>query len=296
MQTISRRIFLGTTAMGIVAARYLPLDAMGSASIPFDWPLSFQSWGMRELLAKDFENTLGKIRALGYKGIEMCSSNGYKQFGFGPTANLKVTEIRQKIEAADLFCKTCHFMHWELRGDALQNTISYGKELGLHDLVLSAAALRNDATLDAWKEVADELNKAGEVVKNAGLQLVYHNHTIGPEINGVQLYDELMRLFDPDLIKMQFQIASISEGFDVIEYIAKYSGRYISLHMHDWDPEQKKIVPIGQGVVDWKKLLATVKESGISEYGMIVEMETRPPDDPFEALASSYTYLNSLEI
>ncbi len=296
MQTISRRKFLGTSAMGIMAVSYLSLDSMEPAMMPFGWPLSFQSWGMRELLAKDFDNTLRKIRGLGYKGIEMCSPRGYKQFGFGPLANLKVDELRQKIKDADLFCKTCHFMHWELRGDELQNTITYGKELGLHDLVLSAAALPEDATLDDWKKVADELNKAGEQIRDAGLQLVYHNHTIGPELNGVQLYDELMRLFDPELIKMQFQIACISEGFDVIAYIAKYSGRYIALHMHDWDPEQKKIVPIGQGVVDWKKLLTTARKGGISDYGMIVEMETNPPDDPFEALALSYTYLNNLEI
>ncbi len=128
------------------------------------------------------------------------------------------------------------------------------------------------------------------------MQLVYHNHTIGPEINGEQLYDLLMGLFDPELIKMQFQIASISEGFDVIEYIAKYHGRYISLHMHDWDPVKKKIVPLGQGVVDWRKLLVTAWQSGIADYGMILELESRPPDDPLEALAISYTYLNDLKI
>ena len=126
------------------------------------------------------------------------------------------------------------------------------------------------------------------------LQLVYHNHTIGPEINGEQLYDLLMGLFDPELIKMQFQIASISEGFDVIDYIAKYNGRYTSLHMHDWDPVQKKIVPLGQGIVKWKKLLKTARKSGISDYGLILELESRPPDDPVEGLSVSYKYLQEL--
>ncbi len=296
MNKISRRKFLETSAMGAVALSSLPLESFKPATTPFNWPLSFQSWGVKDLLAKDFDNTLRKIQALGYKGIEMCSPNGYKMSGFGPLTKFTVTELRKKIEDAGLFCKTCHFNHFELKGDALQNTIAWGKELGLHDIVLSAAALREDATLDEWKQVAEELNKAAVQVRDAGLQLVYHNHTIGPEINGEQLYDLLMDLFDPELIKMQFQIASISEGFDVIDYIAKYRGRYISLHMHDWDPVKKKIVPLGQGVVDWKKLLITAWQSGIADYGLILELESVPPDDPIEALAISYTYLNDLKI
>lgn len=95
---------------------------------------------------------------------------------------------------------------------------------------------------------------------------------------------------------MQFQLASVSEGFDVVSYISKYSGRFNSLHIHDWDAAQKKIVPTGKGVVDWKKLLETAKKSGIAEYGMIVEMETRAPGDPLQDLIECYNYLNNLKI
>jgi sugar phosphate isomerase/epimerase len=296
MEKISRRKFIGTSAIGALALGSLPLESFKISPTPFNWPLSFQSWGVKDLLAKDFDNTLRKIQALGFKGIEMCSPNGYKMSGFGPLTKLTVTELRKKIEDAGLFCKTCHFMHFELKGDAVPTTIEYAKELGLHDIVLSAAALGEDATLDQWKQATEELNQAAVLVKDAGLQLVYHNHTIGPEINGEQLYDILMGLFDPDLIKMQFQIASISEGFDVIGYLAKYRGRYISLHMHDWDPVKKKIVPLGQGMVDWKKLLVTAWQSGLADYGLILELESVPPDDPIQDLSTSFTYLNNLEI
>jgi hypothetical protein len=36
--------------------------------------------------------------------------------------------------------------------------------------------------------------------------------------------------------------------------------------MHDWDPEKKKIVAIGQGVVDWKKLLIKTWQSDLANY------------------------------
>jgi sugar phosphate isomerase/epimerase len=294
MQKFSRRKFIGTSAMGALALGSLPLESFKLSPTPFNWPLSFQSWGVKDLLAKDFDNTLKKIQEIGFKGIEMCSPQGYKNSGFGPLTKLTVSELRKKIEDAGLFCKTCHFQQSEVTGDALPKTIEWAKELGLHDIVLASAALRNDATYDQWKGVVDILNESALKIKDAGLQFVYHNHTIGPEINGEQLYDILMRLFDPELVKMQFQIASISEGFDVIGYLEKYHGRYTSLHMHDWDPEKKKIVPLGQGIVDWKKLLLTAKDSGISEYGMILELESRPPDDPVQDLATSYSYLETL--
>jgi len=294
MQKISRRQFLGTAAMGAVAASYLPLDSCTKVTTPFKWPLSFQSWGVREQIVNDFDGTLHKLGAVGYKGVEMCSPKGYEWAGFAPLIKIEASDMRKRIEDAGLFCKSCHMQQREVVGDGLPGTIEWAKKLGLHVLVIASAALAEDATLDDWKKVAEEFNKSGEVIKKAGLQLAYHNHTIGPELNGEQLYDILMRLFDPSLIKMQFQIACISEGFDVIEYIAKYSGRFISLHMHDWDPVNKKIVPLGKGVVDWKKLLTTAKAGGIADYGMILELESQPPDDPFEALVVSYEYLNTL--
>jgi sugar phosphate isomerase/epimerase len=135
------------------------------------------------------------------------------------------------------------------------------------------------------------MNKSAEEVKNAGMQMVYHNHSIGPEYNSEKLYDILMRLFEPDLIKMQFQLAVVSEGIDVVDCISKYPGRYISLHIHDWEPAQKKVVPTGKGVIDWKKLLEAAKKSGIAEYGLIVEMETNAPGDPLQDLVECYKYL-----
>jgi sugar phosphate isomerase/epimerase len=296
MKTTDRREFLKTSSIGIVAALCLHGELFGKESTPFNWPLSFQSYGVREMLGKDFVGTMKKLRTVGYKGIEMCSPKGYEKSGFGPLIPLSPEDLRKKIEDADMFCKSCHFQHPELKLDKIQQTIDYGKRLGLKDLVISAAWIKENATLDEWKVVADELNKSAEQAKKAGLQMVYHNHSIGPEINGEKLYDILMRLFDPGLIRMQFQLAVASEGADVIGYMAKYPGRYISLHIHDWDPVQKKIVPTGKGIIDWKKLLETAKKSGISDYGLIVEMETRAPGDPLADLIECHDYLSKLNI
>ena len=296
MKTINRREFLGTGAVGLLAAINMPADIFGSASTPFNWPLSFQSYGLREMIGGDFVGTLKKMRSVGYKGIEMCSPKGYEKSGFGPLTAFSPEDLRKKIEDAGMFCKSCHFQHPELKPDKINETIDYALKLGLSDVVISAALIKKEATLDDWKVVAGELNKSAEEVKKAGMQMVYHNHSVGPELEGEKLYDILMRLFDSKLIKMQFQLASVSENVDVIGYIAKYPGRYVSLHIHDWNPAQKKIVPTGKGVIDWKKLLETAKKSGIADYGMIVEMETRAPGDPLADLIECFEYLNGLKV
>jgi sugar phosphate isomerase/epimerase len=296
MKTITRRRFIGTSALGILAAAYFPSCASDRKSNPFGWPLSFQSYGVKDLLAVDFEGTLHKLQSIGFEGVEMCSPKGYQDPGFANLRTITAAGLKNKIEAAGLFCKSCHFQHPEIKNDALQETIRFSKDLGLKDIVVSAAWLPENAGIDDWKKFAEEMNLAGNVIQKEGMQLVYHNHSIGPEIEGGLLYDVLMRLFDPELVKMQFQIACVSEGFDVIGYIAKYPGRYISLHMHDWDPKSKQIVALGKGIVDWKKLLTTAKESGVADFGLILELETRSPGDPMQDLIESYQYLRTLKL
>ncbi len=139
-----------------------------------------------------------------------------------------------------------------------------------------------------WAKAAGELNKLGERTKKAGIQLGFHNHNGEfKEIDGVLIYDKLMSEFDPKLVKMQFQVAVISLGYQAAPYFKKYPGRFISLHLADWSTAEKKSVPVGAGVVDWKELFAAAKMGGVQNY--FVEMN-------LDALKASYPYLHNLKV
>lgn len=271
---------------------------------PFDRPISFQSYGMKGEIEKDFPGTLRKVRELGFSGVEMCSPIGYKGSGFGNLVAIPPAEIKRQIADSGLFCKSSHFQAKEMLGDATAKSTEYGAALGLSDIIMSGAGVPSNATLDDYRKFADAANKAGRIVKAAGLRLGYHNHSIGPEFDGKPLYDSLMEMLDPDLVTMQFQIASITGGYDIIAYLEKYAGRYSALHMHDWDPKAQspspdskgKIVPVGEGIVDWVTLLKTAQKSKIADHGFIVEIESLPPDSPFEGLRRSINYLKTLKI
>jgi sugar phosphate isomerase/epimerase len=87
--------------------------------------------------------------------------------------------------------------------------------------------------------------------------------------------------FDPQLIKMQFQVSVVSLGYQAADYFEKYPGRFISIHLQDWSPEQKKEVALGQGVVDWNRLFAAAKKAGVKNYFVELEGDDLKTSVPF---------------
>ena len=154
-------------------------------------------------------------------------------------------------------------------------------------MVCSSFDLPKTAVLDDWLKAADKLNKAAEKIKKAGMQTGCHNHHMEFAMLDNQLiYDALMNRFNPDLVKMQFQTQVITLGYKASTYFNKYPGRFISSHLSDWTADKKE-VPIGQGIIDWKEFFAAAKTGGVKYF--YVEMK-------FETLAPSATYLKQLTL
>jgi sugar phosphate isomerase/epimerase len=274
MKKLSRREFLGVSAAGIgsaVLASQIPLD-LKAGVLPgsMKMPVGFQVWTVKESLVKDFPGTLKKMAGLGYQSMEMCSPPGYESSGFGPLMNLKAKEMKQIIDDAGLICPSSHYGMDELR-KSLDERITFALESGQTQMILSSFGLPEKATLDDWMKAADELNKMGLKAKVAGIQMGFHNHHGEfQQIDGTLIYDALMKQFDPEYIKMQFQVAVINIGYKASEYFTKYPGRFISAHLADWSTVKKSEVPVGQGIVDWKEFFATVDTGGIKN--IFVEM------------------------
>ena len=116
------------------------------------------------------------------------------------------------------------------------------------------------------------------------MQAGFHNHEFEfATLDGQLIYDALMGRFDPDLVKMQFQTEVINLGYKASTYFKKYPGRFISSHLSDWTADKKE-VPVGQGVIDWKEFFAAAKTGGVKNF--FVEMDL----DKFK---DSATYIHS---
>jgi len=109
-------------------------------------------------------------------------------------------------------------------------------------------------------------------MRPSGIQLGFHNHDFEfHKIDGELIYDKLMGAFNPALVKMQFQVSVAGLGYQAADYFEKYKGRFISMHLQDWSPTEKKEVPLGEGEVDFGKLFAAAKAAGVKNY--FVELE-----------------------
>ncbi len=287
MSTISRRHFLGKGAMTLAAVTYLGSEAQQVRADPLGLPIGCQLYPVGKQIAQDFEGTLRQLAAIGYRTIELCSPPSYEKSGFAPLVKMTAAQVRKTIEGAGLRCESSHYQFRELK-ENLDDRIGYAKELGLKHMILSTFGLPRNASVADWMKAAGELNKIGEQVKKQGIQLGFHNHNFEfQEIDGVLIYDKLMGEFDPKLVKMQFQVAVISLGYQAATYLKKYPGRFSSLHLADWSATEKKPVPVGMGVVDWKGLFAAAKAGGVENY--FVEMN-------LDALKASYPFLHDLKV
>ena len=272
MNPINRRKFISTTTKAgaaVIILSKLPLDLFEAAR-KTGMPLGFQSWTLRDQLSKDFSGTLKMMADLGYKQIEMCSPKGYEQIGFGAFTKMKTADIRKTIEDAGMTCPSCHFGSAEFNDENIDDRIAFAKELGLTQMICSTFWLPKTATIKDYQDSADKLNKAAEKINKAGLQTGFHNHDFEfAMLEGKLIYDELLARFDPKLVKMQFQTQVIVHGYKAADYFNKYPGRFISAHLSDWSADKKEM-PLGQGVIDWKEFFVAAKKGGVKN--MFVEM------------------------
>lgn len=289
MKAVNRRSFIAKTAAGAGATfvlSQLPKQLLAGARAA-DIPIGFQTWTVREMLAKDFAGTLKMMAAQGYRLAEMCSPKGYKDIGYGPLLNMKTTEMRKIIEDAGMSCPSCHFGSGEFDESNLDDRIQFAHDLGLTQMICSTFWLPKTAKLDDYRAAADKLNKAAEKIKTAGLQTGFHNHDFEfATLDGELIYDALMKAFNPDLVKMQFQTEVINLGYKASDYFKKYPGRFISSHLSDWTADKKE-VPVGQGVIEWKEFFTAAKTGGVKNF--FVEMELRN-------LKDSASYIKSLRV
>ncbi|MGB6497465.1 MAG: TIM barrel protein [Candidatus Acidiferrum sp.] len=287
MGEISRREFLKNAATTAAAASILSAGAFDLDANPLGLPIGCQTWPVREGIAKDFPGTIKMLAGAGFHHIELCSPVGYDDSGFGGLAKYKGAELRKMLNDWGVHCISSHFSMEELRKNQ-EERIAWAKDLGLTQMLVASLGGPEHPTMDDVKRAADEYNKIGEKAAAAGIQQGLHNENFETSsVDGQRTYDLLFGLLDPKLVKFQFQISTISEGFDAAEYFTKYPGRFISMHVQGWSAKTKKIVPVGQGTLDWRKIFTAAGPAGVKNY--FVEMD-------FEKMKASVPYLRSLKV
>ena len=283
MSNKSRRTFLKSTAAASILAS-LPLRAHAN---PLGLPIGCQTWPVRESIAKDFPGTIKTLAAAGFQSIELCSPIGYADSGFAGLAKYSAAELKKILADNGVTCVSSHFGIDELRKDQ-PASIAWAKAIGLTQMLVPSLSGPKNPTLDDVKRIADEYNKMGELAAKSGIQQGLHNEGFElSHVNGKRTYDLLLELLDPKLVKFQFQVSTIADGYDAAEYLTKFPTRFISMHVQGWDLKKNTYAVVGQDSLDWKKIFSAAKSANIKNY--FVEMN-------LDLMRASVPYLRSLQV
>jgi sugar phosphate isomerase/epimerase len=237
MRGISRRKFLKTASASVAFAAACT-EARWLMANPLGLPLGLQLYSVRDLLPKDYEGTLRELSALGYREVEAA---GF----FGRSAS----DVKHAMEQAGLHCVSAHYSYADL-APRLAEAIEFGTALGLEYIICASPGLpdgspaksadkkvaREAMTLGDWRWNAEQFNRMGERVNAAGIKFGYHNHTAEfRAVDGVVIYDELLRLTDPAKVTMEMDCGwVIVAGKNPVDYFRRYPTRISLLHVKDF--------------------------------------------------------------
>jgi sugar phosphate isomerase/epimerase len=290
-RSMTRRDFLQQGAAAAVALATSP----SLLADPLGLPIGCQTYPVRSSINSDFAGTMRGLSAAGFQTIELCSPFGYKDFS--SLAQYKPQQLRGMLHDYGLTCISAHFDTGELFNHA-EERIEWAKGLGLTQMAtasLGFGTLREGVapTVDDVNRVTDLFNTFAAKAHAAGMVAVLHNEVFEvTSIDGKRVYDMEIARLNPETVKLQFQVSTMQNGFDPVDYFTRYPHRYISMHCQDWvmTPDGKaKEVPLGQGVVDWKKVFTAAGKAHIKNY--FVELEQDPA-----LMAQSVPYLKSLQV
>jgi sugar phosphate isomerase/epimerase len=274
MAALSRRELIGV----FLAAGVVKLDAN-----PLGLPIGSQTWPHRQMIKDgNFAGLAKALADIGVQTVEMCSALGYNDFAMLSDGK----QVRRILADHGLTCVSSHFSMKELR-EKQSASIAWAKDVGITQMIVASLDAASSPTMDDVKRAADEYNAIAAVAAKAGMQQGLHNEGFEVSmVDGQRTYDVLMKLLDPNLVKFQFQMSTISQGFVAHEYFTKYPGRFYSMHIQDIDlnatPPASTSgrrqgrgvqVAVGKGSIDWEKTFAAAKVGGVRNYFVEQTME-----------------------
>ncbi len=241
-----------------------------------------QLYSFRDEMAKDAIGTLKQIAAVGIKEIESARSSKGHYYGLSPE------EMKNTCNDLGMDLKSGH-VHLD---DKFQKTME-DAVAAEQEYVICSTMPSNGQTVDNYKKVADEFNKAGAQCKELGLKFGYHNHEYEFEShNGQILYDVLMDNTDPDLVHMELDLGwVIVAGKDPLDYFKKYPGRFPLWHLKDMNMEEKESTEFGKGGLDIKTMMQNQEASGVKH--IFIEQEEYA-STPLESMKHNMEFLKNL--
>lgn len=228
--------------------------------------------------------SLKKIRDIGWEAVQLS--------GHGPIAP---QELRQLLDDADLKVCATHTSFEQMR-DQMQDVMEEHRILGCQNLAIGGLPGKyREGGAAGYTSFAKEASAVAAKLAEHGFTWSYHNHSFELEkFDGRTALAILYEESDPKHFLGEIDTYWIQHGGgDPAQWIADLKGRIKLLHLKDMSVlnRQPVMAEIGEGNLNWPRILSAAAESGVEWY--IVEQDTCQRD-PFESLAISYRNLKAM--
>lgn len=147
------------------------------------------------------------------------------------------------------------------------------------------------------KAVCEYFNKVGNLAKEYGLKLGYHNHAHEYELcEGKVKWEYMIENTDPESVFFQMDVYWTTRGGkDPVEYLKKYPNRIQMLHIKD------DLVIGESGKIDFEAIYNQFYKNGYKDFVVEQEMPRGPKDETkeqrfarmWEGVAKSAAYLEN---
>ncbi|MDF0709156.1 sugar phosphate isomerase/epimerase family protein [Flagellimonas okinawensis] len=250
---------------------------------------------VRDNMGEDAKTTLQKVADAGYAYIEAAGYNEGKFYGMEPQ------EFKSYLESIGLTPVSTHMgMVTMENADQL---IADTKAAGFEYFTIPVPPMgmftfnREERTMGmkgSMEDFADILTTLGKKCEAVGLKLLYHNHDFEYKDNedGIKPIDYLLENTDPKYVNFQMDLYWVTRAeADPVAYFEKYPGRFKLWHVKDMD-EEGKFAPVGEGTIDFKRILDKKDTSGMVKY--FVEQDMTWDKKPLEVIEISHKGLKEI--
>ena len=250
---------------------------------------------VRDAMGEDAKATLKKVADTGYKNVEAA---GYRD---GKYYNMTPTDFKKYLDEVNLNPISTH--QSDINIDEADTMFADAKAAGFEYFVVPIPPMgmfkyyqeTSSMGMEGGAEkLANILTTLGEKCSKAGLKLLYHNHDFEfmKDKDGVVVIDYLLENTDPKHVNFQMDLYWVTKaGADPIAYFKKYPNRFKLWHVKDMD-EQGRFAPVGNGTIDFAKILTEKELSGMKYY--FVEQDRTFNMKPLEAIKVSHDALHKI--
>lgn len=256
------------------------------------------------------ESVLKKIKDIGYDQIEL---NGFMirkspflvklltRMAGMPVGNSGKYDWEYLIDNSGLKVSSVHEDLGTIERD-VKGVINEAHKFNTENIVITGMYRFDYRDYDLVMSLTERLNTAGKLLREDGINLLYHNHNIEwVKCDGITAYERIVKNTDPEYLNFEFDSYWPTEaGVDAAAEMEGLGARIKLYHINDRGTRLKRCpmtpilksdcVELGNGNMPLKKLINIAKNAG-AETVILETHKNFVDNDPLKSIEMSFEFL-----